>query len=136
MAKRPKDAAGGKGRDEFLVAVGHRIKVARTRAGLTQKDLAALLSTAQSWVYLAEDGQQNLQLVSLRRLALALGVEARDLLPDAGGGADPDAAREIEAASAALVRLLAEAVGQAHRLRALSGARPLEGRAGPAEGER
>lgn len=83
MVKNPDDAAGKEDeRDEFLDGIGQRIKLARTRAKLTQKELAKLLSTNQSWIYMAEDGQQNLQLGSLRKIAQILGVSVRDLIPD------------------------------------------------------
>ena len=83
MTKKPGDISGKEeNRDEFLDGIGERIKLARTKAKLTQKELASLLSTNQSWIYMAEDGQQNLQLGSLRKIAQTLGVSVRDLIPD------------------------------------------------------
>lgn len=83
MQKKPKGAVEKVDeRDEFLDAIGERIKIARVRAKLTQKELAALLSTNQSWIFMVEDGQQNLQLSSLRRVAQTLKVSVRDLIPE------------------------------------------------------
>ena len=68
--KRPKaPGEGGRVRDPFLDALGENVKIARIRAKLSPKELAEALGTGQSWVYMVEDGQQNLQLNSLRRLA-------------------------------------------------------------------
>lgn len=122
MGRRPKGSGEGERvRDEFLDAVGHRIKVARVRAGLTQKELADLLSTAQSWVYLAEDGQQNLQLSSLRKLAQVLGTPVRDFLPEGSeAGPEYEAARETSEAFEKLIKQLTDAVGLLHRLHALT----------------
>ncbi len=83
MQKKTNDTAEKETeRDELLDAIGNRIKLARTVAGLTQKELAGLLSTNQSWIYMVEDGQQNLQLSSLRKIAQILKVSVRDLMPE------------------------------------------------------
>jgi len=82
MAKKPADTAEKEDdRDEFLDGIGARIKLARIKAKLTQKELADLLKTNQSWIYMAEDGQQNLQLSSLRKIARTLGISVSDLIP-------------------------------------------------------
>ena len=83
MQKKPRDTAEKEGeRDEFLDGIGQRIKLARVKAKLTQKEMASLLSTNQSWIFMIEDGQQNIQLSSLRRIAQILNVSVRDLIPD------------------------------------------------------
>ena len=82
MAKAPKGSEGERERDPFLDAIGHKIKVARVRADLNQKQLGAAIGSTQSWIFLVEDGQQNLQISSLRRIASALNVSVRSLLPD------------------------------------------------------
>lgn len=81
MAKKPADTAEKEDdRDEFLDGIGERIKLARIKAKLTQKELADLLKTNQSWIYMAEDGQQNLQLGSLRKIAKTLGISVSELI--------------------------------------------------------
>ena len=83
MQKKRNDTIEKEGeRDEFLDGIGQRIKLARVRANLTQKEMASLLSTNQSWIFMVEDGQQNIQLSSLRRIAHILNVSVRDLIPD------------------------------------------------------
>ena len=91
MGRRPKGVPDDRERDPFLDAMGKKIKMARLRAGLTQKELAELLPSAQSWVYLAEDGQQNMHVSSLRKLASVLGVSVKDFIPDdTEAGPDPE----------------------------------------------
>ena len=62
--------------------------LARTAAGLTQKQLAESIGAGSAWVYLLEDGQQNAQIHSLRKVAEALGVSWNSLLPDVPGVTD------------------------------------------------
>lgn len=88
MAKEPKGSENERERDPLLDAIGQRIKAARGQAGLHQKQLAAAIGTSQMWVFLVEDGQQNLTVQSLRRVAEALHVSVRSLIPDE---AEPEA---------------------------------------------
>ena len=73
-------------RDPFLDDIGDRIKLARTQAKLTQRELGALVKTGQCSIFLAEDGQLNLQIHTLRKIAEALHVSLHSLLP---GASDP-----------------------------------------------
>lgn len=133
MVRRPKGAEDAdRERDEFLDAVGHRIKLARVQAKLTQKELAAMLETQQSWVYLAEDGQQNLQLRSLRKIAEVLGVAVRDLLPEGSeSGPEYDAAIESNETVQRLIGQLTDVIGALHKLQALNDRRKGSGRPVP-----
>lgn len=107
-------------RDELLDAIGHRIKVARVQAQLTPKELAALLKTTPSWIYLAEDGQQNFQISSLRRIAETLNVSLRDLLPEGPeSGPEFDRMQEAREISQTLIAQLTEVIGSLHRLNAV-----------------
>ncbi len=87
MAKEPSDIEKTekpeRERDPFLDAVGHKIKVARAQAGLTQKQLGAAIGSTQGWVFLVEDGQNNIPIHTLRKLAEALNTDPRNLLPGA-----------------------------------------------------
>ncbi len=120
MAKLPKDPENIE-RDELLDAVGHRIKLARQNARLTQKQLGEIIGAPQSWIYLMEDGQQNLQLKSLRKIAQALSISIRDLLPDS-----PEAGPEFEVSVETnemfqeLLAQLTEFTATVHRLYALT----------------
>lgn len=85
MAKEPLDTdtteKPERERDPFLDAVGHKIRVARVQAGLTQKQLGVAIDTKQGWVFLVEDGQNNIPLNTLRKIAEALNTDPRNLLP-------------------------------------------------------
>ena len=67
---------------EVLKAVGNRIREARSRAGLTQKDLGAKAGHTQSYIYEVETGRTNVTLRTLANLADALGMEVRDLFQE------------------------------------------------------
>lgn len=122
MVKRPKGSGeADRERDPFLDAIGHRIKVARTRAGLTQKQLAELIGTAQGWVFLVEDGQQNCQIHSLRRIAEALGISLRGLLPDEPELAmDAGRADQVAELVQTLVADATRSLGNLHKLAILA----------------
>lgn len=120
MAKLPKDPENVE-RDELLDAVGHRIKLARQNARLTQKELGAAIGAPQSWIHLMEDGQQNLQLKSLRKIAQALGVSIRDLLPESPeSGPEFESSLETNDMFQRLIEKISELTTMAHRLYALT----------------
>lgn len=99
MAKRLKDGESTpRDRDEFLDGLGTRVKAARLRKGLTQRELANMIGASPSWIYLVEDGQQNAMIHSLRRTSDALGVSLHSLIPPssvAGAGEQPGGEDEI-----------------------------------------
>src|SRR4051794_8676689 len=68
-------------KDSMLVAVGTKISKARRKLGLSQAQLAEMSGTQVSTVFSAENGAQNLSLKTLQKLAEALKVDMRDLLP-------------------------------------------------------
>ena len=134
MAQRPKSPENME-RDELLDAVGHRIKLARQNAKLTQKKFSELLGAPQSWVALTEDGQQNLQLKSLRKIAQVLGISIRDLFPEGPeSGLEFDKAVEINATFQSLFAQLKELADMVDRLHALTDKRKgSEQPAGPSD---
>jgi HTH-type transcriptional regulator/antitoxin HipB len=67
-------------RDDFLRRVAKRIAVERRAARMTQEQLAELLGTATRNVQRMESGAQNLTLVTLSRVARALGVRPEQLV--------------------------------------------------------
>ena len=68
-------------KDPMLVAVGSKIGTARRKLGLSQMQLAECSGTQVSTVFSAENGAQNLSLKTLQKLADALKVDMRELLP-------------------------------------------------------
>jgi transcriptional regulator with XRE-family HTH domain len=123
MARRMKDDENTpRERDEFLDALGARVKAARLRKGLTQKELSTMIGASPSWIHLLEDGQQNAMIHSLRRTADALGVSVHSLLPPSSvASAGEEVAGEEEIGAAVLTELngtinaLNNAVGDLNR---------------------
>lgn len=99
------------------MTTGEKIKQARKRAGLTQKDLAARLDTSQSYIAQYEAGTRKPKIETLRKIAdaidfplfeligddMKLGAEDLSILELVGinavkvvGSADPERIREDE----------------------------------------
>jgi len=64
----------------YLRAFGRRVKVLRVGADLTQEQLAELAGLSRQYLGLLERGEQSIDLLRLRRLANALGVDLGALL--------------------------------------------------------
>jgi len=119
MARRSKGTGEGN-RDEFLDDIGDRIKQARVKAKLTQKELAEKVGASPSWVYLVEDGQQNTQIHSLRKVAEALGVSIHSLIPDDPRDTDEySTGKDVGETFDLLINDLTRSVGLLHKLNAL-----------------
>jgi transcriptional regulator with XRE-family HTH domain len=73
--------------EEVLKTVAGRIREARIKAGLTQKQLAERLDRRQGYIYEIETGEANITLRTLASVADALGMDARDFLPESRSGA-------------------------------------------------
>ena len=107
--------------DEFLLALGGRIRQARTQAGLSGQQLATAASTTKTWVYAVEDGKQNVTIQGLRRLLRALNLEIQDILPPG-----PDLATEtvriqrLHQASSVLILQLTPLLEALRELQALT----------------
>ena len=68
--------------DDVLKIVGLRLKEARQRNKLTQKDLAEKAGLKQSYVFELESGRTNISLRTLAKMADVLELDVRDLLPE------------------------------------------------------
>ncbi len=139
MVKRLKDhdaddqESGNKALDQVLVAIGERIKAARLKLNLTQSELAEKVGCSKSWVFLTEDGQQNVKICSLYRVADALGMSIQTLLPPPPHGPETENRADVEdLATAAMtdlngsidqlnttIRNLYGAVGKMHQIKAV-----------------
>ena len=76
---------------EFLQAVGLRIRTRREAQNLTQAQLGDNCDLDRTFVGSVERGERNVAILNLRKIALALRVPLRDLLADqddraSGGG--------------------------------------------------
>lgn len=70
------------GSDGLALAVGVAVRTARTRAGLTMAELGSRAGVTQAFVSQLESGRSMPSLITLHRIAQALGVSAQSLLPD------------------------------------------------------
>ena len=81
--KRPK--SGGEeneASDDFLQAFGARVRAARARNKLTYAQLGELTGYAPSYIFSMEKEGSNVTLKTLMKVAAALQVSPRDLLPE------------------------------------------------------
>lgn len=66
--------------DERRKRVGVRVKALREQQGLSQRKLALMIGSNQTHIWQIENGNVNVGLDLLCRLADALGVNVRDLI--------------------------------------------------------
>jgi transcriptional regulator with XRE-family HTH domain len=72
--------------DPLLSAVGRRVQQLREARGLKAADFARAAGVTQQYLWRVEQGQQNLNLRSISRLAIALDLQMTALLE----GIEPD----------------------------------------------
>jgi transcriptional regulator with XRE-family HTH domain len=75
MSKRPNNVK------ESDFKLGRRIHKMRKFKGITQEQLAEKTKTSLSWISHLEVGQEVPNIAMLRKIARALGVEVKDLIP-------------------------------------------------------
>jgi transcriptional regulator with XRE-family HTH domain len=73
--KRPEDLA-------FLAELGWRVRLNRRYQDLTQDELGARAGLSRSFVGIFETGTHGIDVVSLRRVAQALGVPLPELVDE------------------------------------------------------
>jgi transcriptional regulator with XRE-family HTH domain len=67
---------------DYRVLIGEAIRKQRKRMKLTQEKLAEKADLHPNYMGRVERGEEHVSLISLRRIAKALGVRVRDLLAD------------------------------------------------------
>lgn len=72
---RPPDVA-------FRRAFGHRLASMRDAAGLSQEKLALRINMSRRYLSAIETGGANPTLDQIKRLAVGIGCQPRDLMPD------------------------------------------------------
>src|ERR1700735_5562711 len=72
--------------EHVLMTVAVRLKDARQRHKMTQKQVAELAGLQQSYVYEIETGKTNITLRTLAKLAEVVEMDIRALLPETGPG--------------------------------------------------
>lgn len=79
-----RDYERGYAEAQLAADVGERVRAARERAGLTQRELAARMGTSQAAIARLEAGGVGATLTTLHRVASAVGMELRvELRPSA-----------------------------------------------------
>ena len=63
--------------------LGQRIKELREEAKMSQKDLAYAADLDRSYIASIENGQRNVSIVNIEKIATALGVTLQELFNDA-----------------------------------------------------
>ena len=69
--------------DDVLKKFGKRLRAVRTQQGLSQEALSHEAGLHRTFVGLIERGQRNITVVTVAKLATALGVTMAQLMPDA-----------------------------------------------------
>jgi transcriptional regulator with XRE-family HTH domain len=65
----------------LLTRFGQHLRALRLRQGISQEELAAEAGLHRTYVSSVERGERNISLVNIGRLARALGVPLREMLP-------------------------------------------------------
>jgi len=66
---------------DIRLRFGRRLRELRKERGLSQEELAFRAGLHRTYVSSAERGERNVALINIERLANALGVDIRDLIP-------------------------------------------------------
>ena len=67
---------------DVAVRFGKRLREVREEAGISQERLAELSTLHRTYVSSVERGKRNISIENIERLAAALGVTMRDLMPE------------------------------------------------------
>ncbi|MCA9078464.1 MAG: helix-turn-helix transcriptional regulator [Planctomycetaceae bacterium] len=66
---------------DIKIRFGEKLRSIRTKQGVSQEKLAELAGLHRTYVSSVERGERNVSLLNIERLAIALGVAPRDLIP-------------------------------------------------------
>jgi transcriptional regulator with XRE-family HTH domain len=64
------------------INIGRRIKQLRETANMSQKDLAYTSDLDRSYIASVENGQRNISIVNIEKIAKALGVTLKEFFND------------------------------------------------------
>jgi XRE family aerobic/anaerobic benzoate catabolism transcriptional regulator len=114
------------GGDDYLTALGERVRNARARRGMTRRSLATDSGVSERFLAQLEAGEGNISIVRLRRIAGAMNIALGDLVRD-----EPARPAELSFIAELLYRLNPAELRDAHHLLAARFAeRPRADRAG------
>ena len=67
---------------DIKLKIGQRIKELREKAEMSQKDLAYTADLDRSYIASIENGQRNVSIVNIEKIAVALGLTLKDFFND------------------------------------------------------
>jgi transcriptional regulator with XRE-family HTH domain len=67
---------------DIKLKIGRQIKDLREKAEMSQKDLANTADLDRSYIASIENGQRNVSIVNIEKIATALGVSLKELFSD------------------------------------------------------
>ena len=67
---------------DVKLKIGQRIKELREKAGMSQKDLAYAADLDRSYIASIENGQRNVSIVNIEKIANALNVTLKEFFND------------------------------------------------------
>ncbi|NJK83179.1 MAG: helix-turn-helix transcriptional regulator [Saprospiraceae bacterium] len=67
---------------DVKIKIGQRIKQLRETAGMSQKDLAYAADLDRSYIASVENGQRNISIVNIEKIAKALGITLKAFFND------------------------------------------------------
>jgi len=70
---------------DVLIRFGLHMRKVRTKAGVSQEKLAELAGLHRTYVSSVERGKRNISLLNIDKLASALDVSLREMMPTASG---------------------------------------------------
>jgi len=111
MASRPDTQPDDARDDPRLKAFAVRLREARRKAGLNQAALGELAGLHRVYIVELESGQSNVTLKTLGKIADALQMDVRDLLPGTGAAVSPAALQMSLVAQAERVRAASLSLG-------------------------
>lgn len=68
---------------DVKIKIGKRIKYLRDVANISQKDLSYAADLDRSYIASVENGQRNVSIVNIEKIATALGVTLKEFFDDA-----------------------------------------------------
>lgn len=78
---------------EIKLKIGHRIRVLRENAKMSQKDLAYAADLDRSYIASIENGKRNVSIVNIEKIAVALGINLKDFFDDGEFNNNPRGSR-------------------------------------------
>ena len=67
---------------DVKLKIGQRIKKLREASSISQKDLSYAADLDRSYIASVENGQRNISIVNIEKIAIALGITLKDFFND------------------------------------------------------